>query len=537
MPTTPKWRSLAKLASVLALLLVSLGAHFIMSAQPVLAGAGDNYPWKDAATLSSGDWGYSTCPSSDSNCMIAKETSNGVTYGVADPWGYYLRYCTSWAAWAVHDRNGVNVPHGLGNADTWATRAIADGYTVNTTPGVGAVAQWNDHDWNSNFGHVAWVSSVNSDGTSIGIEEYNADYTGNYATATFVKGSSKPLPWPDNFIHFADLSSSPSPTPSSNNTVLAVKKLTQSDGTNEVFWAKNTDVFESWWRGGSGIHLGNIIHISQGDIVDIDAQMLGNEHLIYTATNHWIYETWWYPGGALHTAAIVNSSSNVRHIQKTIGSDGVTHQLYVLTDTGASEYWWNSGSNGVQGGSLYNLRNPVAMQKFMEPGGTQVLFVADQNYAYMVRWGGGLSGIQVSTIIDVSGITSLSFSEDSDGKHRLYVGASSGSIWEASWYTGGSISYWYMTGGGSAVALQKWESDSTQVLYEATAGGVFEYWWPTNSNLLHAFTIVGGLSSVHAFVRSTDPNGVQSVYTATGTNVLESWWIPGGDGIHTGTIA
>jgi len=457
---------------------------------------------------------------------------------VTDPWGFYNRECTSFVAWRLNNNNGIPFKNNdykvkgthFGDAYNWGSVASAIQITVNTTPAIGAVAWWY---WPATkttpvSGHVAWVTAINAD-RSVQVQDYNWNYDGKFLDHTLTSA-------PTGYIHFNDISGSNEPSPT-NNTVLAVKKLTQSDGTNEVFWAKNTDVFESWWRGGSGIHLGNIIHISQGDIVDIDAQMLGNEHLIYTATNHWIYETWWYPGGALHTAAIVNSSSNVRHIQKTIGSDGVTHQLYVLTDTGASEYWWNSGSNGVQGGSLYNLRNPVAMQKFMEPGGTQVLFVADQNYAYMVRWGGGLSGIQVSTIIDVSGITSLSFSEDSDGKHRLYVGTSSGGIWEASWYAGGGIGYWYMTGGGSAVALQKWESDSTQVLYEATAGGVFEYWWPTNSNLLHAFTIVGGLSSVHAFVRSTDPNGVQSVYTATGTNVLESWWIPGGDGIHTGTIA
>ena len=116
------------------------------------------------------------------------------------------------------------------------------------------------------------------------------------------------------------------------------------------------------------------------------------------------------------------------------------------------------------------------------------------------------------------------------------MGTSSGGITEANWYTGGGIGYWYMTGGAPVVAIQKWESDSTQVLYEATQGGVFEFWWPKTSNNLNHDTIVGGLGNIHAFIRTTDPNGVQSVYTATGTNVLKSWWIPGGDGVHTGKI-
>jgi hypothetical protein len=182
------------------------------------------------------------------------------------------------------------------------------------------------------------------------------------------------------------------------------------------------------------------------------------------------------------------------------------------------------------------IANPIDEYKEIEPDGTQALFIADQNYPYEQRWGGSLNGFQQTTFSNIANITSISFSADSDGKHRLYIGSSSGAIWEASWYTGGGIGYWYMTGGGPVVQLQKWSSGSTQVLYEATSGGVFEYSWPITSNTLSGRTIVGSLSSVHAFIRSTDPNNIQSVYTATGTNILESWWPQGSDTITTGTI-
>jgi hypothetical protein len=323
------------------------------------------------------------------------------------------------------------------------------------------------------------------------------------------------------------------------NTVLAVKKLTQSDGTNEVFWAKGTNTFETWWRGNSGPQTSSLVYIPQGDIKAIDAQLMPDGlHLIYTATTNYIWQTAWYPGQQPSTGLLLHSPGNIRAIQKTIGPDGVTHQMYVLTDSGVSEYWWNSTSNGIQGGSLYTLANPVAMYKTLEPDGTQVVYTADSNYAYMVRWGGSVGGLQVSTITNISNITAISFSEDSDGKHRLYVGSSSGGIWEISWYVPGSYSTWYMVGGAPVVALQKWESDSTQVLYEATLGGVFEYYWSQTSNAtLTGDPIASGLSSVRAFVRTTDPNGVQSVYTATGTNVLETWWVPGGNGPTTGQVA
>ena len=357
---------------------------------------------------------------------------------------------------------------------------------------------------------------------------------GHLSSYEGLQESPTTMPAANEYIHIGT-----PPGTTTSNTVLAVKKLTQSDGTNEVIWAKSTDVFESWWRSGTGVNLANIIHISQGDIVDMDAQLLpSNEHLVYTATAHNVWQTWWYPGQGLHTAEILQNIGNIRKIQKTIGPDGVTNQLYVLTDTGAKEYWWNSGSNGVQGGSLYSLQNPVAFYKTLESNGGQTLYVADHAYVYKVQWGGGLNGIKVSQVINISqgDINSLSFSEDSNGKHRLYVGTTNDQVWEASWYEGGSISYWQISVGTGVVAIQKWMDGSTNDLYIATQGGVFEYWWPSGTQSVHPGTIVGGLSNVHAFIRSTDPGGVQSVYTATGTNSLESWWIPGGNGVHTGQI-
>src|SRR4051812_8163035 len=45
------------------------------------AGSGDDYPYKDRAQ----DSGF-------------------------DPWGEYFRECTSWVAWALHSRNGFEMP-------------------------------------------------------------------------------------------------------------------------------------------------------------------------------------------------------------------------------------------------------------------------------------------------------------------------------------------------------------------------------------------------------------------------------------------
>lgn len=82
-----------------------------------------------------------------------------------------------------------------GNASSWAVSARAAGYRVDGTPTVGSIAQWNPYaSGHSGYGHVAYVESVNSDGT-ITISEMNVRGTGVTSRRT-VSASSV-----SNFIH------------------------------------------------------------------------------------------------------------------------------------------------------------------------------------------------------------------------------------------------------------------------------------------------------------------------------------------------
>ena len=176
-----------------------------------------------------------------------------------------------------------------------------------------------------------------------------------------------------------------------------------------MFWAKNTNVFESWWRGSTGINTSSLVSIPQGDIVDIDAQLMPNgEHLVYTATAHNVWETWWYPGQATHTSEIIPNAGNIKRIQKTVAPDGHTQQLYIMNDAGVDEYSWNPYGT-IVGRNIFALHNPVAIKKTLEPDGTQVVYIADRNYAYETWWHSD-GVVHSSQIINVSGITSMDFS-------------------------------------------------------------------------------------------------------------------------------
>ena len=122
----------------------------------------------------------------------------GATSGV-DPWNFYKGQCTSWAAWAVRDRLGVefhNYYKGVhwGNAHNWDNAARAAGIPVYSTPKAGDIAVRNS----GTYGHVAFVRAVNSDG-SFWIEEYNYVAPDTYAHRKTTRGTSSSAQF-DSFI-------------------------------------------------------------------------------------------------------------------------------------------------------------------------------------------------------------------------------------------------------------------------------------------------------------------------------------------------
>lgn len=123
-----------------------------------------------------------------------------------DSWGYYTGNCTSFVANRLHNVNHFEVPRAMGNGAQWGAVARSLGYRVDNTPAVGSVAYYTD----GGYGHVAWVAEIV--GGNIVVEEYNWIRNGgmDYTYHTQTQPTSKPA----GFIHFKDLSGTPS-TPTS----------------------------------------------------------------------------------------------------------------------------------------------------------------------------------------------------------------------------------------------------------------------------------------------------------------------------------
>jgi surface antigen len=107
---------------------------------------------------------------------------------IVDRWNFYTRECTSFAAWRLHNRDGINFSNSYrgqhwGNAGHWYTAAKAAGITVNRTPKVGAIAVNTVH----KVGHVAYIEKVYADG-SFDVEEYNWGVVHGYTARRHISG-------------------------------------------------------------------------------------------------------------------------------------------------------------------------------------------------------------------------------------------------------------------------------------------------------------------------------------------------------------
>ncbi|HMH70500.1 MAG TPA: CHAP domain-containing protein [Candidatus Saccharimonadales bacterium] len=95
----------------------------------------------------------------------------------SDPWGMCKRQCVSYTAFKVDQTYG-NMPFwgGHGNANQWGNNARAAGIPVSATPKAGTVGV----QYSGAYGHVAWVESVNADG-SLTISQFNANWSGDFS--------------------------------------------------------------------------------------------------------------------------------------------------------------------------------------------------------------------------------------------------------------------------------------------------------------------------------------------------------------------
>lgn len=102
-------------------------------------------------------------------------------------------YTPGQCTWYVYDKVGGEIGSTWGNANNWASSAAAAGFTVDNKPEEGSILQSNT----GPMGHVAYVESVNADG-SITVSEMNYD-GGPFSVSSRTISASEAASY--NYIH------------------------------------------------------------------------------------------------------------------------------------------------------------------------------------------------------------------------------------------------------------------------------------------------------------------------------------------------
>jgi len=196
----------------------------------------------------------------------------------SDPYDFYLYQCTSYVAWKLNQANdetpqispvfnnnitgdggGENLSctfqsgERLSHACRWADALQDSGYFVDNTPVPGSIAHWDANPAVpiEAYGHVAYVESINTDGT-INISEYNYATSCSYGTRTITATDA------DNYIRFNRFAITNTPT------IVAPSPLSQGQGctiTVEVQNEFSSDVtanFRCALYSNSNVFLGEI---------------------------------------------------------------------------------------------------------------------------------------------------------------------------------------------------------------------------------------------------------------------------------------
>jgi hypothetical protein len=534
-----KLRRLVPIVATLVVLGGGVVAASIATATPAAASVGTNdYPtaWQNA-TDCSGTYGeYSWCI--DGNDI--------------SPLGFGYRNCTDYAAYELNEQMGGDTGNNKkfsysidgftnGDASGWQAAIINKfgASASNGTPAVGSVAWYAAAANNSYFGHVAIVTGVtyNSNGSvnSITVADYNYYGTGSYYSYSISSGASN---WPDAFLHVADVSSGGSST---STNIIKVQKAIASDGTQQVYYATTSDVYEAWWNSTSnGVQRDHLINIAQNNIVDISkiTQPDGTQSL-YTAVPDGIWETYWNAGSnGAQSDKIISGLTGVTKVIATseIDSGTYTHVLYVLTKNGPYQFWWQDGGNGIHSIQLSQINNPVAFAADQTSSGTDQVYTATAGGVWETWWQPGGS-ITTDLIISITqnNITAVDKLIAPDGTQELYTATTTG-VWQSEWggSVGGLTNTYVVNNFSGAVAVKKrLDSSGTNQLYAANGSEVEQYWWNSTGN---GSTALINISQNNITSIDEDTyDGTEQLYTGAGPIVWETWW--DSSGIHTDQLA
>jgi surface antigen len=411
-----------KVASLgsLSILLISSTLAICVSFSPVAYADTLGYPWPTdtEAPCEFGSAGGSSCtnPNNSSDMYDWGIYVNGVFQPYRN--GYEYRNCTDYTQWKESTVN-VSVPTNWLNGGQWYSNAPTS--EQSTTP-----KAWDAAVVPGSVGHVAFVQSVNTDGT-ITVSEYNHDAQGHGDTRTGTASSM-------GFTEFVDFGVHPS------NSAALTPAAISFNGALNVFKVANDDqVYNQYWNGSSwsgwaslgGTMVSNPAVIVNGSALNVFVRGVDNQ--IYTEYNGGSGWSGWASLGSHQmkgnpTVMFYGSSLNVFALD-------TNNVPYEDTWTSANGWTgWNSNGNSM-------ASDPAAVSY---GGKLHLIYRGGDNVPYDdvfngTSWGGfgSLGG-------GVAGNPSV-LSYGAESELDVYFNTSNNQMWKTT-YNGTSWSSWSQMG-------------------------------------------------------------------------------------------
>lgn len=349
---------------------VTLVVSSLLVSTPASAGGG--YPSDHARDCSSQFGIYSWCIDANRDGRFQQaEAFSG--------YGFAYRNCTDYVAWKINSLGSgfSNTMNGgrFGNAKNWDDNARNLGWTVSATPRVRAIAVSNA----GTYGHVAFVESVNGDG-SVNVSEYNSAVKGGYGTRNGVRF--------DAYVYVSGVTQTPAPpAPPANNVGRYANTIVKWSGDANTSWYVTPDLKRLWIPDG-------------GTYNQLKSRGVAGPHVLDSATLNQLpdLKNQWVASGSTWTG-----NRTMRRGMTVKSADG--RYTFAMQNDGNLVLY---GPSGRAVWSSDRVTSSWRAQEF-------VIFQADGN---LVTYGGGRAVWSTST----AGKGATRFEVQNDGNLVVYAG-------------------------------------------------------------------------------------------------------------------
>jgi len=315
-------------------------------------------------------------PNGGASCTNPNDSSDKYDWGVwvgtvFHPYrnGFEYRNCTDYVQWKESTSpTNISVPSSFGNGGQWYNNAPTT--EQSTTP-----LAWDAAVVPGNPGHVAFVESVNTDGT-ITVSEYNQNGQGTGDKRTGTASSM-------GFTKFVDFGVHPV---GGNVTAVAYANI---GGVYNVFWGTdNGTINNTYW--GNGTTLGTSSEATGLDHITSVAFYNDNGvyHVISGTTTGKIYDTFWGNGTNPQTVTKASQLGTVNSIALQV-VNGVYNVVSGTSGGYVYDTYWGNGTNLGTSIEATGLGTINAVAFYLDGSTYNVFEGTNDGIIYSTYWASG----------------------------------------------------------------------------------------------------------------------------------------------------